>query len=475
MPTVDNELYYLTATEALAKFSSGALSPVDLLNAVIERAEEIKTTVNPLADKYYEDARRRARKSEARFRKGNSRRLEGIPLLVKDSSAIKGTRATVGSLMNADKIDQHTDPAVERLMRAGGNFFARATCPEFCWLFACHSRIWGVTRNPWRLDITPGGSSGGSAAAVAAGATTIATGSDSTGSIRQPAAQCGVVGYKSPYGRNPLDRHSSFDPYVNVGPMTRSVADAALMQNIMSGPHPLDHNSLRNRLKIPGQLGNIRGMKIAYSIDLGHYLVIDDVRRETLATLDVLRDAGAEVTEIEIDWASEAIKLAHMSEEFIFNGMLQDAMTNHADKMSDYVPQLYETASAVTADDYRRCLRVAGKVWNDHFGPLFRKYDALITPGVSCPEVPAENWQKDIIVVDGQEITDTDTAMTALFNMFNRCPVLSVPAGMTDRGLPVGIQVIGRPYDDVTTFHIGQAIEDRRPWSGRRPGLSYPQ
>jgi Asp-tRNA(Asn)/Glu-tRNA(Gln) amidotransferase A subunit family amidase len=360
----------------------------------------------------------------------------------------------------------------ERLMRAGANFFVRSTCPEFCWLFACHSRLWGVTRNPWRLDISPGGSSGGSAAALAAGATTIAIGSDSTGSIRQPAAQCGVVGYKSPYGRNPLDQHSSFDPYVNVGPMTRSVADAALMQNIMSGPHPLDHNSLRNRISIPANLDGVKGLKIAYSMDQGHYEVVDDVRRETLATLDVLRQAGAEITEVNFDWASEAIRLAHMNQEFVFAGMLQDAIKNHADKLSDYVPQLYQTASSVSADDYRRCLQVAGQVWNDHLGPLFKKYDALITPGVSCPEVPAESWQKDILVVNGKEIIDTDTAMTVLFNMFNRCPVLSVPAGMTDRGLPVGIQVVGRPYDDVMTFRIGQAIENHRPWAHRRPDCS---
>ena len=472
MPPDTSDLHYLSANDALGLFKSGELSPIELLSAVINRADQIDAKVNPFADKYFDQAMARAKKSEARYRKGNPRRLEGLPLLVKDSSAIKGTRATVGSLMNADSIDQHTDPAVERLMRAGANFFARATCPEFCWLFACHSRMWGVTRNPWRLDITPGGSSGGSAAAVAAGATTLATGSDSTGSIRQPAAQCGVVGYKSPYGRNPLDRHSSFDPYVNVGPITRTVADAALMQNLMSGPHPLDHNSLRNKINIPPDLGDVKGMKIACSMDLGHYLVIDDVRRETLATLEVLRDAGAEITLVDIDWASEAIRLAHMSEEFIFTGVLQEALQNHADQMSDYVPQLYETASAVTADDYRRCLGVAGAVWHDHMGPLFKKYDALITPGVSCPEVPAENWQKDILVVDGQEITDTDTAMTALFNMFNRCPVLSVPAGMTDRGLPVGIQIVGRPYDDITTFQIGQAIEDHRPWSHRRPAFS---
>lgn len=472
MPNTD--LTYLSATEALALFKSRELSPVELLDAVIQRCEQISDSVNPLADKYFEDAGQRAIKSEQRYQRGEPRKLEGIPLLVKDASAIKGIRATNGSLMNADKIDNHTDPTVERLMRAGANFFARSTCPEFCWLFACHSRMWGVTRNPWRLDITPGGSSGGSAAALAAGATTIATGSDATGSIRQPAAQCGVVGYKSPYGRNPLGSGSSFDPYVNVGPMTRTVADAALMQNVMSGPHPLDHNSLRNRITIPETLPNIKGLNIAYSMDLGHYHVIDDVRRETLITLDALRDAGANLTEIRIDWASEAIRLAHLNEEFMLAGFLHEALATHADVMSDYVPQLAETAFAATEEDYRNSLAVAASVWEQHLGPLFRKYDAFITPAVSCPEVPAENWQKDTISVNGHEVTDTDTAMTALFNMFNRCPALSVPSGFTDAGLPVGIQIMSRPYDDVMAFRIGQAIEELRPWldcAERRPKL----
>ncbi len=469
------ELCYLSATEALELFRAGKLSPVELFDATITRAEEVAATVNPFADKYYEQARERAKVAETKYHKGRPRCLEGIPLAVKDSSAIKGIRATIGSLMNADKIGQHTDPAVERLMRAGANFFARTTCPEFCWLFTCHSRMWGVTRNPWRLDITPGGSSGGSAAALAAGVTMIATGGDSTGSIRQPAAQCGVVGYKSPYGRNPLDYAASFHPYVNVGPMTRTVADAALMQNVMSGPHPLDHNTLRNKVTIPRELGDIRGMKIACSMDLGHYLIDDDVQRETLATLDALRDADADVSEIEVDWASEAIRLAHLSEEFLLAGHLQEAVNLHGEKMSEYVPQLLETALSATADDYRNALNVAGEVWQFHLGPLLKDYDALITPGVSCPEVPAEFWQKDLLTVKGREVTDTDTAMTALFNMFNKCGVLSVPAGMTDRGLPVGIQIVSRPYDDVTAFHIGQAIERRRPWlddSVRQPSIN---
>ncbi len=465
------ELVFLSANEVLALFRSGELSPVDLLDAIIERAEAIESTVNPFADKYFDEAKHRAKKSEESYRAGTARPLEGVPLLIKDSSPIKGIRATVGSLRNAQKVDHYTDPSIDRLLTAGANFFARSTCPEFCWLFTCHSKMWGVTRNPWRLDITPGGSSGGSAAALAAGATTIATGSDSTGSIRQPAAQCGIVGFKSPYGRNPLDQHSSFDPYVNVGPMTRSVFDAALMQNVMSGPYALDHNSISEDITLPTSCQDIRGLKIAFSMDLGHYEVDDDVRRETKNTLDALNQAGAQISEINIDWASEAIKLGHASEEFLFENVIRQALAKCPELLSDYVPQLYETASAVTPDEYRNALQVAGHVWFQHMGPLFQEYDVLITPGVSCPEVPAEHWQKDILLVNGKELTDTDTAMTVLFNMFNRCPVLSVPAGMTERGLPVGIQIVGRPYDDVTVFNVGAAVETFRPWSARRPAI----
>ncbi|MDH3691587.1 MAG: amidase, partial [Gammaproteobacteria bacterium] len=325
------DLCYLSATEALKLFKSRQLSPIELAQAVIQRAETIAPTVNPFADRYFDQAMDRARRAETKYTRANgrARRLEGIPLAIKDSSPVRGTRATNGSFINKDCIDDKSDPSVERLLRAGANFFVRTTCPEFCWLFACHSRMWGVTRNPWRLDITPGGSSGGSAAALAAGATTLATGTDSTGSIRQPASQCGVVGYKAPYGRNPLGANSSFDPYVHVGPMTRTVADAVLMQNIMSGPHPLDHNSLRQKIKIPDELKDITGLKLAFSMDLGHYEVVGDVRRETLSALDTLRGAGANVIEVPADWASKAIRLAHASEEFLFAKLLNDAIRDH--------------------------------------------------------------------------------------------------------------------------------------------------
>ena len=462
----DLELAYLSASEALSLFRSRKLSPVELLDAVIARAEMIAPLINPFADCYFDEAREHARKAEAQYvnHAGSPGPLAGIPLAVKDAAEIAGKRSTQGSLLYKDNICEHTTPHIERLLRAGANLFARTTCPEFCWLFTTHSKMWGITRNPWRLDITPGGSSGGSAAALAAGATTIATGSDSAGSIRQPAAQCGVVGYQAPYGRIPMPGEQSFASYVHFGPMTRTVADAALMANIMAGQHNLDHNSLPDKAIIPPDLPGIVNLKIAYSIDLGHFEVIDDVRRETLAALGALQEMGAEVEEVRVDWSSEAIRLAHAREEFLFAPVIEDAVSQYPDQVSDYVDELAQTARAATAEDFRSAQVVAGQVWQKHLGPLFDEFDVLVTPTVSCPEIPAENWQKSELVVNSRTITDTDTAMTGLWNMFGSCPVLAVPSGMTADGLPTGIQIIGRPYDDTTVFRVAAALEQHRPW-----------
>ena len=257
--------------------------------------------------------------------------------------------------------------------------------------------------------------------------------------------------------------------------MTRTVADAALMTNVMAGPHPLDHHSLPGKLNLPENPAAIDGLKIAFSMDLGHHEVTDDVARETKIALDALRDAGANIYPIDIDWASEAIRLAHAHEDFLCAPDIEQAMRDYPDLICDYTPELAQTATNVSTDDYRGALNVAGQVWQDHFGPLFRRYDAFVCPTVSCPEVSAESTQKTPIIVNGRQITDTDTAMTALFNMYSRCPALAVPSGMTDAGLPTSLQIVGRPHDDATVFRIGSALERQRPWldtSERRPPIA---
>ena len=200
-----DDLCYMSATEAIKEFRALSLSPVELLDAIINRAEAISESVNPFADRYFDEARVRAKNAENLYLKKNTnlKPLEGIPLVVKDICEISGKRTTRGSLIYSQNVSQQTSVHVQRLIDAGANIFARTTIPEFAWLFTTQSRMWGVTHNPWKIGISPGGSSGGSAAALSAGATTLATGSDSTGSIRQPASQCGVVGFQATHGRIP--------------------------------------------------------------------------------------------------------------------------------------------------------------------------------------------------------------------------------------------------------------------------------
>ncbi len=453
------ELCFASATNLLQRFKSKDLSPVDVVAAMIKRAEEITPSVNPYADTFFEQAYDTAVLAEQRYQKGTALPLDGLPLLIKDNVPIKGTRATVGSNIHVNSVADASDPSVDRLLHNGSIFLARSTCPEFCWLYCCYSRLWGVTRNPWRLDISPGGSSGGSAAALACGGTTLAIGTDSTGSTRQPASQCGVVGYKPPFGRNPAHYAASYLTYNSAGPMARTVNDIVLMQNVMSGQHALDPYSQPKDETLVVPTGDIKGKRIACSMDLGCYEIDPDVRQSLQDTIAVLEDAGATVEHVEIDWAEEAIELAHKSEIFLMLNVFEDVAENHLDQVSGYMHDVIARARSVSPLDYGRAKSIAGEVWHTHLGPLFEQYDALITPTVSCPEVPVENGPFDPIEVNGKKVTDTDTSMNALFNMFNQCPALSVPCGLTRRGLPVGAQVVSKPYDDQTVMDIGRAIE----------------
>ena len=226
----------------------GSLSPVELVDALIARIEAVNPALNAFTYTFFERARDQAKAAEQRYSGGSGvRPLEGVPVVIKDSCAIAGEISTHGSKVYADHRPDHTHPGVARLLDAGAILLARTTMPEFGEAANCHTPLWGTTRNPWNTDYGPGGSSSGAGAALAAGMTTLADGSDIGGSIRIPAACCGVVGYKAPYGRNPNARNASFDPYQHYGPLARSVGDIALMQNVISGVHVDDIGTLREK------------------------------------------------------------------------------------------------------------------------------------------------------------------------------------------------------------------------------------
>lgn len=457
----DLDLCYLPAHEALARFKAKTLSPVELMQAVIARAEAVKDPINAFTYTHFDEAMDLARKAEAKYAKGQrTRTLEGLPIGIKDENDIAGKPTSSGSLILKDYVADRTSVNNQRILAAGGIVHARTATPEFSAAGVCWSRIWGVSRNPWNPEFTTGGSSGGSGASLAAGTSPLAMGSDIGGSIRIPASACGVVGYKPPYGRNVDDPPFNLDFFCHTGPMARTVKDAALLQNVITGPHPSDIAGLRPKLTLPLASKPIKGWKIAYSMDLGIFEVDPDVRANTMAALDVFRDLGATVTERKTGWGPEVMAACMAYLTHIFGGYISGLLDDHADEMTTYVREFAEKGRKSTAQDYVGALEVIAASYPP-IGAILQAHDILICPTLGIP-APAATFDptKDKIHINNREVNpDLGWAMTTPFNMLSRLPVLAVPSGRAKNGVPTGIQIVGRSYSDRDVFQAGMAYE----------------
>ena len=473
----DLDLCYLSAHEALALFKSRKLSPVELMEATIRRAEALKGSVNALTYTHFDEAMDLARKAEAKYARGaRTGVLEGLPIGIKDESEIKGKPTSIGSLIHKGHVAERTSTMNARIMAAGGIVHARTATPEFCCAGTTWSRLWGVTRNPWNPDFTCGGSSGGAGASLAAGTSTLATGSDIGGSIRIPASACGVVGYKPPYGRNPDDTPFNLDFFCHTGPMARTVKDAILLQNVMCGPCPQDIASLRPKLRLPLEYKPVKGWKIAFSMDLGVFEVDPDVKKNTLAALDVFRALGASVEEVDLGWPPHILRAGMGYLEHLFGGYLSTLLDAHGDEMTTYARQFAEQGRASKSTDFVESLEVIGEMYRT-LGPILERYDVLVCPTNALPAVPADfDHSKDTVEINGKVVNPSlGWVMTTPFNMMSRCPVLSVPTGRAGNGVPTGLQIVGRTYRDADVFRAGLAFEEAQgAWYGdaaRRPAL----
>jgi len=267
----------------------------------------------------------------------------------------------------------------------------------------------------------------------------------------------------------------NLDHYCHEGPIARTVADCALLENVIAGPHPSDVASIRPKLEIPAKLEPVAGMRIALSPDLGCYQVDADVAANTLAAADRLRDAGASVHEVSLPWDLETIaRTVDIHFGMIFGASMKEVNDRFADQLTPYVRRLVAESELVSKDDFYAGLGLEAAIYAP-LGRLLDEYDALICPTFAVPALPAEYDTDDPVEVNGRPAGRwLNVLMTLPFNIASRCPVLNVPSGLSRDGVPTGLAIVGRTYDDVTAFRVAAAHEERLPWltgSGPRPAL----
>lgn len=452
----------MSAEAALTAFSTRKLSPVEFMTAIIDRVERLDAEVNALPIRFFEPALAAAGAAEKRYmgRGQRPRPLEGLPVAVKDDIPIAGQPWTMGSLVYRDRIADETAPVGERVIESGAIIHARSTMPEFAMLDTTFSRLWGVTRNPWNLSLGPGGSSGGSAAALAAGLTTLAVGSDIGGSIRMPAAFCGLIGYKPPYGRVPLPTNDNFTHYQHHGPIGRTVGDVRLLENAIAGPHPRDALTVRPKVTIPARLPGIKGWRIALSIDLGGYTVADEVRHHTMNVAEWLTQAGASVNLVTLKWSPDEVAEA-CAAHYALLWHCRPPDDADRDLFSHYVVDVLDGYRAPDPISFRNALAAENRAYLD-LARIFADHRVLVCPTYGMTGIPAELAHTDGgYHVDGNEVDPSSVLLTAPFNMCSRCPVLSVPSGIAGNGLPTGVQIVGPTYDDVSVFRVAASLQQR--------------
>lgn len=460
--TSEREIAFLSASELIEAYRRKTLSPVEATEALLRRLDRLEPEINAFVLVARESALAEARAAEARWLRGEPKGLlDGVPVTIKDLFLTKGWPTLRGStLIKRDQPWDEDGPPVARLRESGAVLLGKTTMPEFGWKALGDSPLTGMTRNPWNLAHTPGGSSAGAAAALAAGIGPLGLGTDGGGSIRIPCAFSGIPGLKPSFGRVPHYPPSVFGLVAHNGPMARSVGDLALLLTVICGADDRDAYALPpdGRDWRQGIEGGVKGLKIAFSPTLGYGRVDPEIAVAVAAAARRFKELGAEIEIVErvfddparawltLWWAGAAKAMSVYSAEErqrIDPGLEASAQQGARLSALDYL----------AADQVRNELSVA-------MAKFHRRYDLLLTPSVAVPALKAGELLSD--PATQSEWIDW-SPFSYPFNL-TRQPAASVPCGLTKSGLPIGLQIVGRMYDDALVLRAARAFEQAQPF-----------
>ncbi|PSP40382.1 amidase [Halobacteriales archaeon QH_6_64_20] len=476
------DVAYSSATDLAARIRRGDLSPVDVVEEFLDRIATRNDATNAFVTVAEERAREAAREAERAIENGDEvGPLCGVPIAVKDLDHVAGVRTTSGSRLFEGFVPDESDPFASRLEEAGAVVIGKTNTPEFGLGCTTDNLVAGPTPTPFDLDRVAGGSSGGAGAALADGLCPVAQGSDTGGSIRTPAAFCGVYGLKPSFGRVPLvDRPNAFSnhsPFSHLGPMARTVEDAALTLDVMAGPHPRDPFSLPDSgTTYRDAVGrDIDDVEVAYSLDLGTYPVDPGVEDTVTEAAEAFGDAGAAVSGVEMDIGGTQAEILEAYYTFArakWNALFDRLASGHGldprgsdrEKLRPVVRETVLDAERPTTAEVERAEVVRTRVL-DGIQDVLASHDLLVTPTTAVPPFPIGEHPTEVA---GTEIEPLrGWVLTQPFNLSGH-PVASIPAGLVD-GLPVGMQVVGRRHADGKVLAASAAYEQARPWHDAYP------
>jgi Asp-tRNA(Asn)/Glu-tRNA(Gln) amidotransferase A subunit family amidase len=469
---VSTELTWLTAHELGRLYRKRQLSPVEVIDATLERLHLINPHLNAFVTVTEDEARTAALIAERRLREESSPPpLLGIPITVKDLIATAGVRTTYGSLSHADHIPRADALAWTRLREAGAILIGKTTTPEFGLLGITESKLTGQTSNPWDRSRTPGGSSGGSAAATAAGIAPVSWASDGGGSIRVPAALCGVVGLKPSTGR--VSHRDNTEPDMTEGPIARSVVDAALLLQVTAGADPSDRFSLPTEPPdyVAATLtpGDLSGLRVAASIDLGQGPVDPAIDAVFTAALNELRAAGATVEDVTVDLPlAYDYFVRYWGPDYI---VLADQMHAQGLPVWPFIDDIARAARSLSPVQVSAALREVKTSIYLAYARLLGTFDLVVAPTTPTPAFPHGGDRGGEVIIHDHPVPNPALALHTLTESASHAglPAISVPCGFTNLGLPVGLQFIGPKGADLAVLSAAARYERSTEWHAYHP------